>query len=297
VSARVIIVVYALAVIVCALLAGCSGGVVFPDEMVRFEAMPIAPALEPEPDRWDASFAERGYVVKEADGYWLWFTGEQVEHGGAVGLAWSQDGLRFDRVSDDPIYNERPIEDVFVLEADGVYYMFAEGEGDQPMWLTSSDRVHWTRQGALDVRAKDGTPLPTGPLGTPSIVVDGNRWYLLYERRDDGIWLAVSTDHRTFVNVDDQPVIPLGPDGYDDARISLNQVVRYQGRYYAYYNAQGRGPAWTTAVASSPDLVHWDKFAGNPIMADHIAVLTAEPDGFRLYSMSPTVHVFASHVR
>ena len=43
--------------------------------------------------------------------------------------------------------------------------------------------------------------------GLPSIVVDGNRWYLLYERLDDGIWLAVSTDHRTFVNVDDEPLV------------------------------------------------------------------------------------------
>jgi hypothetical protein len=289
VSARVVLCAFALA-------AGCSASVPFPDELVRFAPLTSTPALAPEPGRWDDTFIERGFVRKESDGYWLWFTGEHdgdVSHR-ALGLAWSPDGLAFDRVSPDPIYDASHVEDVFVFAADGQYYIFCEGEGDQAQWLTSPDRVHWTHQGAIDVRQKDGTPLSSGPYGTPSVVIEGDTWYLLYERRDDGIWLAASRDHRTFVNVDDEPVIPLGPGSYDEARVSLNQVVQYQGRYYAFYNAQGRGPEWTTAVASSSDLVHWDKFAGNPILDRVIAVLTQEPEGFRLYSMSPTVSVFAS---
>jgi hypothetical protein len=284
-----------LALTLCSL--GCVDASSFPAETVAFQPLPIVPALEPEPGRWDAAFKERGFVRHDDDGWWLWYTGRSDEQDGALGLAWSRDGLAFDRLSPAPIYQERHIEDVFVFADQGTYYMFAEGENDEAQWLSSPDRIHWTRQGAVDVRLADGTPVPPGPLGTPSVVVEGNTWYLLYERRDDGIWLAASTDHRTFINVQDDPVIALGPGSYDEVRVSLNQVVKYGGRYYAYYNAQGRGPEWTTAVASSTDLVHWDKYPGNPILSDIIVVLSPDEDGFRLYSMQPVVKIFESHAR
>src|SRR5206468_1117362 len=117
---------------------------------------------------------------------------------------------------------------------------------------------------------------------------------LLYERLDDGIWLAVSSDRRTFVNVQDGPVLLLGPGSYDDVRVSLNQVIQHEGRYYAYHNGQGKSPTWSTSVATSTDLVHWEKYQGNPILSDIIAVLTEEDHGYRLYSMSPSVKVFVS---
>jgi hypothetical protein len=276
------------------LLAACTPAPQFPDALVKFTALPIGPALEPRPGRWDERFEERGWVMHDDEGYWLWYAGQNTDPGGALGVAWSRDGLHFDRLTDEPIYDEHLTEDIQVFKHDGLYYAVTEGLGDEAQWLVSPDRMHWTRPGAIDVRKKDGTPLDVGPLGTPNIVVEGDLWYLLYERMDNGIWLAVSSDHHTFLNVQDDPVIPLGPGAYDEARVSLNQVIKYGDRWYGFYNAQGRGPKWTTAVASSPDLVHWDKYEGNPILDDIIAVVTPEPDGFRLYSMNPVVKVYAS---
>ena len=41
--------------------------------------------------------------------------------------------------------------------------------------------------------------------------IEGDTWYLFYERGDRGVWLAKSTDRETWTNVQDAPVIARGP--------------------------------------------------------------------------------------
>jgi hypothetical protein len=115
--------------------------------------------------------------------------------------------------------------------------------------LTSDDGVAWKEEGPLAIRTRSGEPLSPGPYGTPSVWIEGDTWYLFYERDDKGVWLATSKeqrkDRRVWTNVQDEPVIALGPEAYDRHAVALNQVVRYKGRYYGVYHANadpdGRG--------------------------------------------------------
>lgn len=257
-----------LAVTGCGPLPGTTSDV--PPELVNLG--PKSPALL-QPGPAELGFRERGYILHEGDTYHMWYTCYAVQNGpGMLGYATSYDGLTWRKDPRNPIYTERWLEDAMVWhdERDGAYYMVAEGVEDQAQLLTSTDRVSWTFVRRLDVRYTDGSRLSPGPLGTPVVVPRGGRYYLLYERLDDGIWLAVSDDLRVFTNVQDTPVIPLGPDPYDAVRVSLNQILPYHGRYYAIYNAQGHLPTWTTAIAVSDDLIRWDKYAGNPIVDEVI---------------------------
>src|SRR5204863_475035 len=103
------------------------------------------------------------------------------------------------------------VEDMMVVRQDAKWYMFAEGLNDQAQLLTSTDRVHWTRQGQLDVRYTDGKPLTPGPYGTPTAWHEDGTWYLFYERSDKGVWLATSKDLKTWTNKQDEPVLLPGP--------------------------------------------------------------------------------------
>jgi sucrose-6-phosphate hydrolase SacC (GH32 family) len=193
---------------------------------------------------------------------------------------------------------EHWIEDMFVLRQGDRYYMFAEGKNDVAHLLTSTDGIEWTRQGPLDVRLTNGQPIPPGPYGTPTVLVKDGVWHLFYERGDQGVWLATSTDLGVWTNVQDDPVIPLGPEPYDQTAVALNQIIELDGVYYGIYHANAHRPwrDWTTCLARSTDLVHWEKFPGNPIIADNRSsgIFVEEPDGWVLYTMHPDVRRFES---
>jgi hypothetical protein len=248
---------------------------------------------------WDDRIRERGFILREGGRWRLWYTGYNPARGDsmALGYATSTDGLHFRRHEANPVFDGVWTEDVFVVPHEGGYEMFAEGRNDVAHRLTSADGVRWQEQGKLDVRTRSGEPLSPGPYGTPTVFVEGGTWYLYYEREDKGVWLATSTDRRVWTNVSDEPVIPLGPEAYDRHAVALNQVVRHKGRYYGVYHANAdpewKGP-WTTCLAGSDDLVHWEKYPGNPVIRsdDSSGILVDDGERLRLYTMHPAVKLW-----
>ena len=251
-------------------------------------------------DTWDRKIRERGYILADHEGiYHLWYTGYAADKPSTMSLghATSHDGIHWTRDPANPIFSSSWVEDVCVIKQDATYYLFAEGKNDIAHLLTSSDGIKWTDQGSLDVRKTDGAPIPAGPYGTPTAWFENGTWYLYYERGDQGVWLATSKDRKVWTNVRDDPVIAIGPDPYDRAAIALNQIVKRDGWYYAFYHANSQRPwkDWTTCVARSRDLVLWEKYPGNPIIRNNCssAILVRTPEGQdRLYTMHPDVKVF-----
>ncbi|MDH3718788.1 MAG: glycosylase, partial [Planctomycetota bacterium] len=275
----------------------------FPVELVQFKPHPQNPLFAGTgSDTWDRKIRERGWILREGDQWHLWYTGYRGQRGDTkhLGYATSQDGLAWKRHAANPIFDQLWVEDMHVLKHNGTYYMVAEGLNDVAHLLTSPDAIRWTPVGRLDVRYTDGRPLDAGPYGTPTLWIEGDSWYLFYERRDQGIWLAKSSDGKVWTNVQDAPVITRGPQDYDQSAVALNQVLKYGDRYYAVYHANGdpmwQGP-WTTCLAVSEDLVHWKKYADNPIIrSDHSSgQLVHDGTAWRLYTMHPDVRVFMPH--
>jgi beta-1,2-mannobiose phosphorylase / 1,2-beta-oligomannan phosphorylase len=249
---------------------------------------------------WDRKIRERGYILLGEDGVFrLWYTGYAGDRPMtmSLGLATSRDGIRWTRDLNNPIFTDSWVEDMCVVHTEGTYQMFAEGRNDIAHRLSSSDGRKWTDHGSLDIRKSGGMPISPGPYGTPTAWFEDGTWYLFYERSDRGIWLATSKDLKVWTNVNDDPVIAKGPEPYDKTAVALNQIVKRDGYYYAFYHANAQTPwgDWTTCVARSRDLVHWEKYARNPIVENNCssAILVRTPEGQdRLYTMHPDVKVF-----
>ena len=146
-------------------------------------------------------------------------------------------------------------------------------------------------------------PIAPGPRGTPAVVVRDGRWHLFYERGDHAVYLATTRDPIAgpWVNVQDEPVLGMGPDAYDKFAVAFDQVFERDGVYYAYYHANSHDPwqkDWTTCIARSRDLTHWEKYAGNPLIRNNSSSsVIGVPPGSRsprLYTMHPEVRAFVN---
>lgn len=287
-------------VLACAALAAADEK--FPAELVAFTPLRAAPVFAGGgPGAWDEKIRERGWILRE-DGQWkMWYTGYNPARGKtmALGYATSPDGIAWTRHPGNPIHADHWVEDMMVVKHDGKYWMFAEGAADQAHLLVSDDGITWKRVGPLDVRKKNGQPIDPGPYGTPAAWFEDGVWRLFYERGDRGVWLATSKDMKVWTNVQDEPVIGVGPGEYDRDLVALNQIIKHRGRYYAYYHGSVKSGAgkglWSTCVATSTDLLHWEKYAGNPLQPvaqnKSSGILVHDGEKFRLYTMHAAVHV------
>lgn len=294
------------AAIITAILCWCTVPVLpaaepFPVELTRFAPVASTPQFTGAgAGHWDVRIRERGAVLHDGNVWKIWYTGYDGTRPGLkmLGYATSDDGIHWTRAPQNPLYREHWVEDVCVIKHRDTYFMFAEGFLDRSQLLTSPDGLTWTRQGLLDVRSVDGKPLPPGPLGTPTAWVEGDTWFLFYERRDAAIWLATSKDLKVWTNVQDEPVLSPGPERYDRDLIAMNQILKIGDVYYAVYHgaANDQSPAlWSTGLARSRDLRQWEKYSGNPLRPigenKSSGQLFPIPGGYRLYTVHDRVEV------
>ena len=281
----------------------------FPSELVDFGPASGSPLFAGGGEgAWDRDLRERGWIARDGGRWHLWYTGSNSDRDDVrrLGYATSADGLNWNRSDHNPLVADAWIEDMCIVKQCGRYHMFAEGIGDIAHALTSVDRIHWQQQGPLDIRLTTGATIPEGPRGTPTVWHEKGIWYLFYERRDRGVWLATSRDAQIFTNFSDEPVLACGPDLYDRHAIAVDQIIKHCGRYYAYYHASALKDwgQWSTCIATSRDLLHWEKYGGNPVVPvdpNHpkcsSAMLVDDGMHHRLYTTHPDVRVRFSVVR
>jgi hypothetical protein len=271
----------------------------FPPELVKFSPYKTNPVFAAAKGQWDAKIRERGWIMREDGVYKLWYTGYDGTSDGQrmLGYATSVDGISWTRHPKNPLVPDHWVEDMMIVKHDEKYYMFAEGREDRAQMLVSNDGIAWTRVGQLDIRLKSGKPIPDGPFGTPTVWREADRWHLFYERNDLGVWLAISHDLKVWTNVQDEPVMKPGPGEHEKDLIAVNQIIKHKDRYYAYYHGSARtGPnkgRWSTNVATSTDLIHWEKYAGNPLLPidenKSSGIVVHDGERYRLYTMHPAV--------
>ena len=274
----------------------------FPRRLVEWKSIQAEPVFKGTGDdaSWDKKIRERGYISFDEGIYHLWYTGynDAKSPNRFLGHATSSDGLVWKRDPAGPFVPDSWVEDMCVIKNNGYYWMFAEGKNDVAHLLTSPDGRNWTERGPLDVRLKSGQAIEPGPYGTPTVWLEDGIWYLFYERRDQGVWLATSKDTKVWTNLQDEPVLRMGPEVYDSTAIAMNQIIKDSGWYYAFYHANAHRPwkDWTSNIARSRDLIHWEKYSGNPLITNNCSspIIVDGPQGRRLYTMHPEVRVFAS---
>jgi predicted GH43/DUF377 family glycosyl hydrolase len=115
-----------------------------------------------------------------------------------------------------------------------------------------------------------GNPvLDLGPPGSwddtyvyaPTILYDGSTYHMWYGGNDGTnrrIGYASSPDGIVWTKYGGNPVINLGPGGWDDTHIYLSSVI-FDGTSFHMWYSGSEGPHYRICYASSPDGVSWTK--------------------------------------
>ena len=149
---------------------------------------------------------------------------------GSLGLAWSKDGINFNRYENNPImkveyeYEINGIEDPRLIKFEGIYYLFYAGsEGKTPgniCLATSEDLIHWEKHGEIlqpeydweEAQIKAPAPVPQK--------INGKYW--MYYQGEKEAWrtkigLAYSEDLIHWAQALEKPVM-IPRKGYFDSR-------------------------------------------------------------------------------
>jgi len=189
-----------------------------------FERSGENPVLAPDPEReWESGATYNATAIAEGEDVYLLYRAEdrspeedpeQEEYVSRIGLAASDDGVNFRRMSDEPVldtegefaeYESRGVEDPRITRLDDRYvltYTAFDGEDAYLFLATSEDLQDWEEVGPV-TEGKAGAILGQR--------VDGE--YMMYQG-DTDIRLLRSEDGREW-EVDEEPVLETREDSFD----------------------------------------------------------------------------------
>jgi predicted GH43/DUF377 family glycosyl hydrolase len=140
----------------------------------------------------------------------------------------------------------------------------------------SHDLIRWERRGMILDAGAEGE-WDHGSAGGGGLIRKGGAWYLFYcgfpepgyEVGPGRTGLARGRDLRHLTKLPEAPVLDPSPGNeWDSGGIYKAAVYRIGDRYWLFYNAKNRAADWSeqTGLATSSDLLHWQKYEGNPIL-------------------------------
>jgi predicted GH43/DUF377 family glycosyl hydrolase len=187
-------------------------------------------------------------------------------------------------------FDSHAVDCPFLYQHEGRYYMTYigwDGRGYQTGLASSDDLLLWRKEGLVFARGPAGS-LTEHNAGLNCILRDndlfgsatlkraGGRYvggyhtYPLpgYEEGPGVIGIAYSADLRRW---EPGPIVLRPEEGaeWEAGGLYKPWLLEHEGRYYLFYNAKNRttGP-WReqTGLAISDDLLHWERYAGNPVL-------------------------------
>ena len=243
----------------------------------RYPHNPIFPAV---PSTWMESQTANPDLLLNGDIYYMYFRGQQGGHdriGVATiprkqfdGVTWKVHATPIIDVGGQGSWDESHCLDPAAVLANGRVYLYYTGVNprvDRSVVLAvSEDGIHFTKY--------EKNPVVTGG-GAPEVVYRDSTFYLYFwwpvpNKKGFQIHYATSRDGYHFTDPSPAPVVPVGPEGsWDSFTVETPRIFSEGGLFYMMYCGSDRNKdyPWNAGLATSRDLVHWEKYPGNPIFS------------------------------
>lgn len=180
--------------------------------------------------------------------------------GGDPGLTFAFDALPGPVLTRGTGWDAGDVLNPSVIRQDGGlvnYYSGFDGHTWHTGRATSSDGIHWQREGRL---------LSPAPATWEGSYIAANGSALEYRGRVL-YWYVAGPREKPRIGLEGRPVLSTGPyESWDEAGVADPYVVRIEPYFYLYYTGMDRGSRQRIGVARSSDGVHWEKLRSNPIL-------------------------------
>ena len=237
------------------------------------------PVFRATPGTWRESQTANPDVLLNGPTYFMYFRGQRDGHD-RIGVATIPkekfDGATWD-IHPEPIidvggpgsWDEHHALDPAAIKFRGkvfLYYTGVSPRADRSICLAvSDDGIHF--------RKFEKNPVVIG--GAPEIAEKDGVLYLYYWKQVPGkkgfqIHYATSRDGYDFKEPDQSLALPVGPEGaWDSFTVETPRVFLENGLYYMIYCGSDRNKDYPfhAGLATSTDLIHWTKYAANPIFS------------------------------
>lgn len=212
----------------------------------------------------DEAIREIGNVLYEPNEttrkYKTLYTGYSGEYEGAganekIHYAYSEDGITWTKYASNPVIAARA-EDPYLVRRSGIYYVYFEDKANQGAngkirRYKSVDCMTWTDEGQI-------TGL--GDCQSPTVWIEGDTWYLLYERWPDpgneDVMLATSTDGLAWTPEASNPVFLDSDTTWGNGAFVPDDIWKVGPTYYMSYHGYN-GASYQAAMAKSTNLTAW----------------------------------------
>jgi predicted GH43/DUF377 family glycosyl hydrolase len=242
----------------------------------RYAANPVFPATS---GTWRESQTANPDLLLIGSTYYMYFRGQRDGHD-RIGVATISkdrfDGVTWD-IHPEPVidvggpgsWDEHHALDPAAILFKGkcfLYYTGSSPKSDRAVCLAVSED-------GINFKKNQQNPVTIG--GGPEVVLRGDTLYLYFWREVPGkkgfqIHYAFSTDGYHFTEPGQSLALPVGPEGsWDSFTVETPRIFFENGLYYVIYCGSDRNKDYPfhAGLATSIDLVHWAKYAANPVFS------------------------------
>lgn len=226
----------------------------------RFEKYNNNPILFPQGDGFERDRVYNPTVIVEHDTLFMIYRAEGKGTGtGVFGLAWSKDGINFNRYSNNPImkaeheFENLGCEDPRIIKDHDQYFMYYNGADGKKTpgnicLATSNDLIHWEKQGEILQPSYDWEKIQIkAPAPVPQKI--GGKYWMYYQGEKEAwktkMGLVFSEDLIHWTPVSDEPVMKPREDYFDSWGVEPGVAVVMSEGILLIYNGWG-GDSTTT---------------------------------------------------
>jgi beta-1,2-mannosidase len=204
------------------------------------------PVLTADPRHsWESKYVFNPAAIVAGGLVYLLYRAQGEDLVSRIGLAWSHDGVHFERAADPVIEPDSDVdshgcEDPRVVRIGATYYLTYtayDGSSARLSLATSTDLRNWTKHGAMfGDFVTPGNSKPWSKSGAILTTPIGGKYYLYFG--DLGIFPAVSTDLKTWTP-SSTPVVPMEPNDFTRKLVEAGPppVLNADGRIVLLHNA------------------------------------------------------------
>jgi predicted GH43/DUF377 family glycosyl hydrolase len=223
------------------------------------------PVISPSPDDFASLYINYPFVMKDAGGYKMYYTGGTGGWQDRIGLATSSNGFQWQKYNGNPILPLGPpgawdsyyvgMPDVILVGQ--TYYMWYHGKSPDLTGsiglATSTDGLVWTKHPANPVLGKGALGQWDGfGVGGPNVSIVNGIFYMAYggasTTSDGKIGIATSLDGVTWQKYSGNPVLT-PQSGWEGTRIGASSLLFRNNKFHLWY--VGYDGNWQSGYATA----------------------------------------------